>query len=153
MSFPFYQHYLKESFIPLVSKYKVNVKLVDGIVNDDDDIDGMLSLFLNCDAPGKEFGIDTDEEISHWWELTTFVDESKSAFGLMSMDPKTGEMKPADGRYFLFDWRGKIKSQTMLTVDENTFLSFLNYLFFDNSNNQILSLDEVKRIRIINQFF
>ena len=91
----FNQHFLKESFMPLVMKYRVQTKLMDGFENSDGKKDGLLTLFLNFDAPGKEFSIETNEVIRHYWELINFFDEQTSDPQLMSMDPKTGKMKPA----------------------------------------------------------
>lgn len=145
-------HFLKESFMPLVMKYRVKAKLMDGFENSDGKKDGLLTLFLNFDAPGKEFSIETNEIIRHYWELINFYDEQTSGSQTMSMDPETGKMKPADDRYFVFRWRGEFNTQTTLTVDENTFLEYIQLLINENPNSPVFNLDAIKKTRVLNQF-
>ncbi len=149
MKSPFYQHYLKESFIQLVNKHSVKAKLIEGFDNRDD---GLLTLFLIFDAPGNEFGVESNEVIRHYWELINFVDEQSTGFELMSMDPETGEVIPADDRYFVFDWRGELDTQTILTVDDKTFLEYIDLLIRENPNSSRFNIDVLKRTRVLNQF-
>ena len=151
-SSPFNLHFLKESFMPLVDKYGMEVKLIEGFDDRNGVSDGLLTLFLNFDAPGKEFGVETDEVVRHYWELINYIDEKNSDFGFMSMDPETGKIKPADGHYFFFNWRGEFNTQTNLTIDEETFLKFIGLLLIEDPNNPVFNFDALKKTRIINQF-
>ena len=72
-------YFLKESFMPLVYKYGVSVKLLEGYEDMNGEKDGMLTLFLNFNAPGEEFGIETKDVIRHYWQLINIIDENPNS--------------------------------------------------------------------------
>lgn len=147
---PFKFHYLKESFMPLVYKYQVSANLVEGFNNPDEENDGLLTFFLNFDAPGNAFGIETSEVIRHYWELINYVDDKD--LNLMSLDRETGEIKSSDKRYFVFEWCGEIETQTTLTINAETFIDYINLLLSENPDDPVFNIENLRNTRIINQF-
>lgn len=145
-------HFLKESFMPLVHKYQMAAKIIE--VEDDSDLEEevLYSFFFTFDAPGREFGVETDEVISHYWELINYIDEQESDINLMAMDPTTGEVKPADGQYFVFEWCGEFETNTTLTIDVEIFVDYLNLLIEENSDDSIFNIETLRNTNVINRF-
>ena len=136
--------------MPLVYKYGVSVKLLEGYEDRNGEKDGMLTLFLNFNAPGEEFGIESKDVIRHYWQLINIIDESSSLF---EFDLEAGEPKPMTDKYFIFDWLGEIRTQSTLAIDEKVFLDLINLLIDENPNSPIYNLDKLKRTRVINKFY
>ncbi|MCB0851726.1 MAG: hypothetical protein KDD63_05870 [Bacteroidetes bacterium] len=129
--------------MPLVYKYQIAGKF-------DEDDDGQITFFFNFDAPGSDFGIETPDTIRHYWELVNFVDERK--LNLMAMDKKTGETKPSENKYFVFDWIGEIDTETTLTIDAGVFIGYLNILLNENPNDPVFNIETLKKTKVIKQF-
>ncbi len=145
-----YMHYLKDSFLPLASKYNFELRLMGR--SPDPNEDERLTLFLFFEAPGTDFGIETKSTINQIWQLINFVDEAKSNLGLMSLDPETGEMKKATDRYFVFEWRGDYNTSTTLTVDDKVFVEFLN-LYVKQVEDREGTVTAIKRAQVLGEFF
>jgi len=143
-------YYLKESFSPLAYKYAVSVKILEGYADRNGEKDGMLTLFLNFNAPGEEFGIETKDVIRHYWQLINIIDESTNLF---EFDLEADKSKLMKDKHFIFDWLGEIRTQSTLAIDDKVFLDFINLLINENPNSPLINLDKLKRTRVINKYY
>ena len=148
----FYEHYLKESFFPLVKKYQFMVRLLPEYPNTDGEKDRLLTFFWKFKAPGTEFGIDTEDEITHYWELINYVDEAELGMEMLAMDIETGKVKAADDKKFGFNWIGEYDTDTFLTIDSNTFLEYLELVLDAYPNNEEFNLENLRNTRVIKDF-
>ncbi len=148
----FHEHYLKESFFPLAAKYQIMVRLLPEYPNTDGAIDGLLTFFWKFDAPGVEFGIDTEEVITHYWELVNYVDEAELGMEVYALDPETGTVKAPDDKKFGFAWIGEFETNTFLTVDSSTFFEYLELLLEAYPDDEEFNLDNLRNTRVIKDF-
>jgi hypothetical protein len=146
----FYMHYLKDSFLPLASKYSFGIRLMGR--NPEPVEDERLVLFLFFEAPGVDFGIDTETNIKQVWELINFVDEAKLEMDTMSLDLETGMMQKATDRYFVFQWHGEYNTSTTLTVNDEIFLEFLNDCVNQVEEKEALT-DAIKHAEVLDEYF
>jgi len=147
----FYEHYLKEYFAQYIDIYKPTAILVPGLPSIDGEEDGLYTLFLSVDAPGIEFGIDTEETIQQEWELVNYIDEAQLSDDVLALDLTSGVLKKPDELKFGFRWAGEFKTDTFLTIDLEIFVRFLNYLLEVYPDNAKFNLEILYKTRVINQ--
>ena len=136
--------------MPMVFKYGVMTKLLEGYNDLNGKNDNKLTLFLNFDAPGEEWGINANNVIRQYWQLINFIDSSSNLF---EMDLETNKQKQIKDNFFVFDWLGELKTQNTLCVEKDVFLELINLLLDENPNSPIFNIQKIKNTRIINQFF
>ncbi|MAG60997.1 hypothetical protein CL619_04375 [archaeon] len=142
--------FLKEDFMPLVYKYQIVLKLIDDIKDIEGVDDGLLTFFLMFDAPGKEFGVDTSEVITHIWKLVNYRD-FKEMPTTGEIDIKSGEIKQIEDCYFVFGWFGEFESRAVLLIEEKTLSDYIKLLINEDPNSTILNVDALIGTRVINQ--
>ena len=143
-------HFLKEDFMSLAFKHRITTKLLEGYEDRNGVNDGMLTLMLNFEAPGEQFGIETKDVIRHYWQLINIIDGS---FNLFEFDLETKKTKPMKDVYFIFNWLGEIRTETTLAINDKVFLELMNLLISQNPNNPTFNHGKLKRTRIINKYY
>ena len=146
----FYMHHLKDSFLPFASKYSFGIRLIGSYSVPAEE--ERLSLILFFEAPGIEFGIDTEANIKQVWHLTNFVDEASLDMETMSLDLDTGKVQKATDRYFVFQWQGEYNTSTTLTVNDEIFIEFLNDCVNQVEEKEALT-DAITHAEVLGEYF